>query len=84
MMLTLLGKARSFSMNSGKVSQSQVSAARCCSTGICSVVDNIVIVRSRSAGRTGARLKPQLALSTEVTPCGPESRQYGLQKIAAS
>ncbi len=34
--------------------------------------------RSRSAGFTGAKPKPQLPSTTDVTPCQPEIVQYGI------
>ena len=33
------------------------------------------IMRSRSSGRTGAKPKPQLPMTTEVMPCQPDSEQ---------
>ena len=39
---------------------------------------------SRSAGRTGAKPKPQLPITTDVTPCQPDSVQYGSQNTCAS
>ena len=35
-------------------------------------------------GCTGAKPKPQLPITTDVTPCQPESEQYGSQKTCAS
>ena len=37
-----------------------------------------------SPGRTGAKPKPQLPITTDVTPCQPDSVQYGSQKSCAS
>ena len=34
-----------------------------------------IIARSRSAGRTGAKPKPQLPITTEVMPCQDDSEQ---------
>ena len=42
------------------------------SNGIASVRDMVNIERSRSSGRTGAKPKPQLPSTTDVTPCQPE------------
>ena len=42
------------------------------------------IARSRSSGRTGAKPKPQLPITTDVTPCQPDSVQYGSQNTCAS
>ncbi len=35
------------------------------------------IARSRALGLTGAKPKPQLPSTTDVTPCQPEIVQYG-------
>ena len=43
-----------------------------------------LMASSRSAGVTGANPKPQLPMATDVTPCQPESVQYGSQRICAS
>ena len=34
-----------------------------------------IMARSRSAGRTGAKPKPQLPITTDVMPCHEESVQ---------
>ena len=39
---------------------------------------------SRFSGFAGAKPKPQFPIATEVTPCQPESVQYGSQKSCAS
>jgi hypothetical protein len=36
------------------------------------------------SGRAGANPKPQLPMATDVTPCHPDSVQYGSQKTWAS
>ena len=72
------------SRNSGNVTQSHGMPAFMASSEIASlrVIDSIE--RSRSSGRTGANPKPQLPMTTDVTPCQPESEQYGSQKTCAS
>lgn len=42
------------------------------------------MVRSRSAGRQGAMVKPQLPIAAVVTPSAGEGRTYGSQVIWAS
>jgi hypothetical protein len=51
---------------------------------IASVRDIVSIARSRSAGRTGAKPKPQLPSTTVVTPCQPEMLHHGSHWICAS
>ena len=43
--------------------------------GIASTRVMVSIARSRSAGRTGAKPKPQLPITTEVMPCHADSVQ---------
>ncbi len=71
-------------MNSGYVSQSNRSAACIDASGIASVRTIVSIARSASCLRTGAKPKPQLPITTDVTPCQPEIVRYGSQKICAS
>ena len=54
--------------------------------GICSVRVIMSSARSRSSGFTGAKPKPQpqLPSTSEVTPCQPDTVQYGSQWICAS
>ena len=49
-----------------------------------SVRTMVSIDRSRKSGRTGAKPKPQLPSTTEVTPCQPEIVHHGSQRIWAS
>ena len=42
------------------------------------------IERSRNSGFTGAKPKPQLPITSEVTPCQLDMVQYGSQKSWAS
>ena len=44
----------------------------------------VSMARSRMSGWTGANPKPQLPITMEVTPCQPDSVQYGSQLICAS
>ncbi len=83
-MLTALGVRSMLARNSGKVTQSHGMPARMASSEIASlrVIDSID--RSRSSGSTGANPKPQLPITTDVTPCQPDSEQYGSQKTWAS
>ena len=52
--------------------------------GIASTRVMVSMARSRSAGRTGAKPKPQLPITTEVMPCHDDSVQYGSQNTCAS
>ena len=54
------------------------------SKGMASVRVMVNMARSRSSGATGANPKPQLPITIEVTPCQPDSVQYGSQKSWAS
>ena len=44
----------------------------------------IRMLRSRSSGRQGAKPKPHCPMVSVVTPCQPESVQYGSQLSWAS
>ena len=70
--LTPFGIRSSDCSHSGKVTQSQSMPAFMDSKGIASVRDMVSIARSRPSGGTGAKPKPQLPSTTEVTPCQPE------------
>ena len=74
-MFTALGAASTLSRNSGKVTQSQGMPAFIEAMGIASTRVIDIMARSRSAGRTGAKPKPQLPITTEVMPCQEESVQ---------
>ena len=69
---TPFGWRSSASMNCGYVSQSKLSAACIDFSGIASVRTIVSIERSASGFRTGAKPKPQLPITTDVTPCQPE------------
>ena len=73
--MTPLGMRSSVSRNSGNETQSQSMPSFIDSKGMASVRDMVSIERSRSSGRTGAKPKPQLPSTTEVTPCQPEMVQ---------
>ena len=49
-----------------------------------SLRSRVSIDLSRCSGCTGAKPKPQLPMTTEVTPCQPDIVQYGSQKICES
>ena len=76
--LTESGCDATRSRNSGYVTQFHGSPAFIESYGIAStrVIDRID--RSRSSGRPGAKPKPQLPMTTDVTPCQPDNVQYGI------
>ena len=44
----------------------------------------VSIERSRKSGFTGAKPKPQLPSTTDVTPCQPEIVHHGSQRTWAS
>ena len=83
-MLTPFGMRSRLSSHSGNVSQFQAMPSFIDSYGICSVRVIMSSARSRSAGFTGAKPKPQLPSTSEVTPCQPDTVQYGSQWIWAS
>ena len=70
--LTPLGIRSSVLSHSGKEIQSQIIPSFIESKGIASVRDMVNMARSRSSSRTGAKPKPQLPSTTDVTPCQPE------------
>ena len=72
------------SRNSGKVVQSHGIPAFIDAYGIASTRVIVSIARSRLSGCTGAKPKPQLPITTDVTPCQLEMVQYGSQKSCAS
>ena len=63
--------------HSGNVTQSQIMPSFMESKGMASVRDMVSMARSRPSGTTGAKPKPQLPSTTDVTPCQPEMVQYG-------
>jgi hypothetical protein len=69
---TPLGARARESRYSGIVSQSQFMPTFMDAKGIASVRVIVSIERSRKSGFTGAKPKPQLPSTTEVTPCQPE------------
>ena len=52
--------------------------------GMASVRTIVSIERSRKSGLQGAKPKPQLPSTTEVTPCQPEIVHHGSQRTWAS
>ncbi len=80
MMFTPLGVRSTLSRNSGNVSQSHGIPARIVLSGTASLRDTVNIARSCASGLHGAKPKPQLPITTLVTPCQPDIVQYGSQK----
>ena len=78
--LTPLGVRSTLSRNCGKVSQSQGMPACIVFSGTASFRETASIARSRSSGRHGAKPKPQLPMTTLVTPCHPDIVHHGSQK----
>jgi hypothetical protein len=78
--LTDFGVRSTLSRNSGKVTQSQGMPSCMHDKGMASLRVIESMARSRSSGLTGAKEKPQLPMTTDVTPCQPEIEQYGSQK----
>src|SRR5262245_43044180 len=79
--LTPLGVRSRESRYSGIVSQSHVIPWRIDSYGIASVRVMVSIDRSRKSGLHGAKPKPQLPRTTDVTPCHPEMVHQGSHRI---
>ena len=67
------------SRNSGNVSQSHGMPAFIVLSGTASLRESDSIVRSRSSGLHGAKPKPQLPMTTLVTPCQPDIVHHGSQ-----
>ena len=84
--LTPFGMRSRVSRYSGMVSQSQFGSipSTIDANGMASVRTIVSIERSRKSGLTGAKPKPQLPSTTEVTPCQLEIEQYGSQCTCAS
>ena len=77
-------RARSCAMYSAKVSKPQSMPARSASIDMPSTWVRLRIVSSRSAGRHGAIVKPQLPITAVVTPSAGEGESVGSQVIWAS
>lgn len=77
-------RAAAASMNSGKVSQSQVMPLFSTSKGMPSTFTRSFIAISRVSGLQGAMPTPQLPITTEVTPCHEEGVTAPSQQICAS
>jgi hypothetical protein len=75
MQLIPLGARSSESMYCGIVSQSHLIPAFIEAYGIASVRVIVSIERSRKSGLQGAKPKPQLPSTSDVTPCHPEMVQ---------
>ena len=74
-MLIALGARSTLSRYSGKLTQSQGMPSRIEARGMASTRTMLSMARSRSSGATGAKPKPQLPITAEVTPCQPERVQ---------
>src|SRR5205814_10177213 len=68
----------------GKVSHVQLMPAAMASVGMSSTADRQRAYQSRSAGLQGASAKPQLLITTEVTPCQHEQLPSGSHATCAS
>jgi hypothetical protein len=69
---------------SGKLSHVQSMPAAIASVGMSSTADRQRAYQSRSSGLQGASAKPQLLMTTEVTPCQHEQLPSGSQATWAS
>ena len=76
--------SRSCARYSGKVSKRQSMPARSASSDMPSTCVRFCMVRSRSAGRHGAIVKPQLPITAVVTPRAGDGARVGSQVICAS
>ena len=77
---TPFGVRSTLSRNSGNVSQSHGMPACIVFIGTASLRERLSIARSRSSGLHGAKPKPQLPITTLVTPCQPDIVHHGSQK----
>ncbi len=82
--LTDFGARSTLSRNSGYVTQSHGMPSSMQLIGTASLRLTVNIARSRASGLTGAKEKPQLPITTDVTPCQPEIEQYGSQNSCES
>lgn len=65
----------------GNVTQSQGMPNCMDFNGMASVRTMVNMARSRKSGCTGANPKPQLPITTLVTPCQPDSEQYNYKQL---
>src|SRR5260221_5473704 len=79
-----LGRRSTVARYSGKVSHVQSMPAAIASVGISSTADRQRAYQSRSSGLHGASAKPQLLITTLVTPCQHEQLPSGSQATCAS
>ena len=79
MTLTPFGVRSTLSRNSPNVTQSNGMPAFMVASGTASLRTSESIVRSRSSGLHGAKPKPQLPMTTLVTPCQPDMVHHGSQ-----
>src|SRR6202022_2370092 len=78
-----LGRRSTFAMYSGTVSQFQSMPASIASVGMSSTAVRQRANHSRSAGLHGASAKPQLPITTLVTPCQHEQLRSGPHAFCA-
>ena len=83
-MLIALGRCSSAARYSAKSSQPQGIPALSAGKGMSSTTANMWVRYSRSSGRHGASVNPQLPVITLVTPCQDEDVHSGSQKTWAS
>ena len=83
-MFTAAPRRSSMSKYSGTLSNSQRMPARSASSDMPSTWVRLRMMRSRSAGRHGAMVKPQLPITAVVTPSAGEGDTHGSQVSCAS
>jgi hypothetical protein len=83
-MLSALRVRSSMSRYCGTLSNSQRMPARSTSSDMPSTWVRFFITSSRSAGRHGAMVKPQLPITAVLTPSAGEGETHGSQVICAS
>ena len=79
-----LGRRSTASRYSGKVSKLQSMPAARAAGSMSSARSRLRTTRARCLGRTGARVKPQLPITAEVTPCQHELDPVASQNTWAS
>ena len=80
----LFGNESTASRYSGNVSQFQSMPATIASLGMSSTASRHSAYHSRASGLQGASAKPQLPITTVVTPCQQEQLPSGSQATCAS
>ena len=82
--LSRLSMRSSVSRYSGKVSNDQSIPASSASTDIPSTFSSVRAITPRCSGRVGAIVKPQLPITTDVTPCQHDGVRSPCQVTCAS